>query len=252
MQKISILGCGWLGKPLAIALLKEGHIVKGSTTSLEKINELRSIGILPSVINIKHTEGYLDFLQSTILIISITCKDVTAFKKLMSYIEKSSIKKIIFISSTSVYNRNNKIITEEDAVLQTPLIEIENLFRNSTYFKSTILRFSGLYGEERHPANWFKDRKIPQPNGFVNMIHLTDCIEIIKKIIAADYWNTTLNACCNHHPTRREFYTAAKKSKGLPMPLFEENDVYEWKIISSQKLQNILEYTFIYDNLLQF
>ncbi len=33
----SILGCGWLGKPLAVSLLDEGFNVKGSTTSEEKL-----------------------------------------------------------------------------------------------------------------------------------------------------------------------------------------------------------------------
>jgi 3-hydroxyisobutyrate dehydrogenase-like beta-hydroxyacid dehydrogenase len=32
MEKISILGMGWLGKPLATLLLSEGYSVKGSTT----------------------------------------------------------------------------------------------------------------------------------------------------------------------------------------------------------------------------
>jgi len=32
-KRISILGTGWLGLPLAKALTEEGHILKGSTTS---------------------------------------------------------------------------------------------------------------------------------------------------------------------------------------------------------------------------
>ncbi|MEZ7854793.1 MAG: SDR family NAD(P)-dependent oxidoreductase, partial [Cyclobacteriaceae bacterium] len=30
---ISILGCGWLGLPLARQLVQQGHQIKGSTTS---------------------------------------------------------------------------------------------------------------------------------------------------------------------------------------------------------------------------
>jgi predicted dinucleotide-binding enzyme len=46
-QKISILGCGWLGFPLAQSLEKQGHKVKGSTTRPEKLSELRQAGIEP-------------------------------------------------------------------------------------------------------------------------------------------------------------------------------------------------------------
>ena len=40
MTKISILGCGWLGLPLAKAIVENGFSVKGSTTSSEKIATL--------------------------------------------------------------------------------------------------------------------------------------------------------------------------------------------------------------------
>jgi hypothetical protein len=82
------------------------------------------------------------------------------------------------------------------------------------------------------------------------MIHKEDCIEIIHEIIDQNCWNQTFNACSNHHPTRREFYTIAKLSSDFEVPEFEENEVYEWKIISSKKVQKVLEYTFTHDNLL--
>ena len=82
------------------------------------------------------------------------------------------------------------------------------------------------------------------------MIHQEDCIEIIHNIIAQDCWNITLNACSNHHPTRREFYTNAKQSLGLEVPSFIETDKPLFKIISSKKLQEVLSYEFIHDDLL--
>jgi nucleoside-diphosphate-sugar epimerase len=251
MKTVSVLGCGWLGKSLAISLLDEGYIVKGSTTSEEKLELLELNNIEPFIVDIASFEEFDDFLNSDILIIAITSKDIDGFENLISQIENSSIQKVIFISSTSVYGRRNKVMIEEDEVLKTPLSEIENLFRENTFFETTILRFAGLFGDERHPSNWFKKgRKIPQPKGFVNMIHREDCIEIIHEIIDQNCWNQTFNACSNHHPTRREFYTIAKLSSNSEVPEFEENEVYEWKIISSKKVQKVLEYTFIHDNLL--
>lgn len=252
MKNVSVLGCGWLGKSLAISFLEDGFTVKGSTTSEEKLDDLRSVGIEPYLVNISEFEEFDDFLNTDILIIAITSKDIDGFENLISQIQSSIVQKVIFISSTSVYPRINKKMTEEDAVLEgNPLTIIENLFRENTFFETTIIRFAGLFGGERHPSNWFKNgRKIPQPKGFVNMIHREDCIEIIHTIIAKNCWNETFNACSNHHPTREEFYVNAKMSKGLDTPIFEENEVLEWKIISSKKVQRVLEYEFIYDNLL--
>ena len=252
MKRVSVLGCGWLGKPLAISLLDEGYSVKGSTTSEEKLELLEMNNIEPYIVDISDFEEYDGFLNSDILIIAITSKDVDGFENLISQIENSDVQKVIFISSTSVYGKLNKVMTEEDAVLKTPLTEIEDLFRQNNFFETTIIRFAGLFGDVRQPSNWFKNgRKIPQPKGFVNMIHKEDCIEIMHTIIDQNCWDQTFNACSNHHPTRREFYTIAKLSNDFEVPEFEDNEVYEWKIISSKKLQDGLGYTFIHDDLLK-
>ena len=75
MTKISILGCGWLGFPLAKALIENGFSVKGSTTSTDKLTALENAGITPFLIEIgeKRINGDVDqFLdQSQILIINI-------------------------------------------------------------------------------------------------------------------------------------------------------------------------------------
>ncbi|WP_159948136.1 NAD(P)-binding domain-containing protein [Polaribacter septentrionalilitoris] len=253
MNKVSILGCGWLGKPLALSFLEDGFSVKGSTTTEDKISVLESLAIEPYLVDISDFEEYDLFLESDILVIAITSKDVDGFESLIAQIQESSIQKVIFISSTSVYPRINKVMTEEDEVVPNhPLVAIENLFKENTFFETTIIRFAGLFGGERHPANWFKNGKpIPQPNGFVNMIHQEDCIEIIHEIINQNCWNQTFNACANHHPTRRDFYINARESKGFEAPIFKNEEVYQWKIISSEKVQSFLGYVFTHNDLLR-
>lgn len=252
MKDISVLGCGWLGKEISVSLLEDGFSVKGSTTSEIKIPELESLGIDANRVDISENEEFDAFLDSDILIVSITSKDIDGFENLMHQIQDSTIQKVLFISSTSVYPSHNKIMTEEDEVnSNNPLVAIEHLFRENTFFETTILRFAGLFGDGRHPSNWFKDgRKIPQPKGFVNMIHRDDCIEIIHEIINQNCWNQTFNACVDHHPTRREFYSLASLAKGLKIPEFERNESYKWKIISSKKIINTLNYDFIHQDLL--
>ena len=54
MQKetITILGCGWLGLPLAKALVKSGYPVKGSTTREENLETLREAGLEPFLVEL--------------------------------------------------------------------------------------------------------------------------------------------------------------------------------------------------------
>jgi len=253
-QKISILGCGWLGKALAIELVNKQYELKGSTTSPEKVDLLNSIGINPFLVNINnHQDSITDFLNADILIIPITSKNSVDFKNLIFQIEKSNIKKVIFISSTSVYLNTNGTVTEETQTKTCALSEIEQLFRINTSFQTTIIRFGGLFGYDRQPANFIKpNKKIENPEGYINLIHRDDCIQIIEQIITKNCWQETLNSCADSHPKRRNFYKKEMNKAGKPTPQFNENSINAYKIVNSDKLKTLLNYKFKYDNLMEY
>tara|TARA_B100000767_G_scaffold41022_1_gene34755 strand:+ start:2508 stop:3275 length:768 start_codon:yes stop_codon:yes gene_type:complete len=253
-NNISILGCGWLGLSLALKLRSKGYSIKGSTTSKIKIAKLESNGLQPFIIDLSNRESeFKNFLNSEVLIIAIPSKNIAGFKNLIFHIENSKIKNILFISSTSVYPNSNSIITEENLIHKTPLYEIEMLFKTNTNFKSTILRFGGLIGYDRKPGNFFKNGKIiNHPDAFVNLIHRDDCIQIIKEIIAKNIWSKTLNACTDTHPKKRDFYTKEFRKEGRNNPIFNELASNEYKIINSDQLKKILNYNFIYSDLMKY
>lgn len=252
-NKISIFGCGWLGEPLASTLIQKEFSIKGSTTSEKKLALLNSKGIETYLIQLENlTTSIETFLSSEILIVNIPSKNVDGFNKLISFIEKSNIQKVIFISSTSVYDNSNEIITEKTPVKNCELVEIEQLFQLNTHFETTVIRFAGLLGYNRKPGNFFKNgRSIPNPEGVVNMIHQDDCIAIIEQIVLQNCWGEVFNACADTHPNRREFYTKSFHDIGLKLPVFNENDLHEIKLISNQKLKDILNYTFKYSDLMK-
>ncbi len=78
MTQISILGCGWLGFPLAKALLKKGFRIKGSTTSADKLATLENAGIESFLLVLDSNtvpDEFADFLaNSETLIIAIPPK----------------------------------------------------------------------------------------------------------------------------------------------------------------------------------
>jgi nucleoside-diphosphate-sugar epimerase len=268
-MKVSILGCGWLGFPLAKKLIEIGFEVKGSTTSENKLDLLKSNNIEPYLLELSETkvsECISDFLyNSDILIIDIPpglrkITEVTSektfvnkIKTLLPFIENSSINKVIFISSTSVYTDTDSIPTVTENTVLHPdtesgrqLIEAENLLLNNSHFTSTIIRFGGLVGEDRNPIHMLAGKtNIPNPNAPINLIHQQDCIEIICEILKQNCWNETFNAVAPNHPTRKKYYTEKAKQLHLTAPLFNENETNFGKIVSSEKLETILSYRFM-------
>jgi nucleoside-diphosphate-sugar epimerase len=272
-EKISILGCGWLGLPLAKSLLLKGYEVKGSTTSESKLDVLKNAGILPFQIQLEAHQiigSIEDFLKEIdVLIIDIppglrreisSLEEMTFVNKirtLVPFIEKSGIKKVIFVSSTSVYGDGFPIveISEEnkpnpDTESGKQLAIAETLLQSNLNFKTTVIRFGGLLGDDRHPAKFLAGKtNVENPDAPVNMIQREDCIGIIEK--ALDFarddnweWNQTFNAVAPQHPTRKAYYQNKALIFNLPLPTFAEDSESKGKMISSKKVETILGYSF--------
>ncbi|MBQ0768072.1 MAG: dTDP-glucose 4,6-dehydratase, partial [Bizionia sp.] len=119
-----------------------------------------------------------------------------------------------------------------------------------SHFETTILRFAGLFGYNRNPANFISSsKKMANPKGYVNLIHRDDCIGIIEEVIANKYSRTIFNACCSSHPQRNTFYTVLAKKYNKPLPVFTTQPNTAYKIVSNDKLVNTLNYSFIYNDL---
>lgn len=267
MIKISFLGCGWLGVPLAKALVENGFSVNGSTTSTEKLLTLENAGIFPFLIELG--EGSIngnvsEFLEgSQVLIIDIPPKlrgtatenFVAKIKNLIPFIEKSGIKKVVFVSSTSVYSDENKLVTEEtianpDTESGKQLVACEQLLQHNSHFETTVLRFGGLIGFDRNPIRYLAGRtNIENPNAPINLIHQEDCIGILLKIIEANCWGETFNAVAPFHPNREDYYTQKAKEYDLELPIFATSKPSIGKTILSNKLEKVLNYQFIKDSL---
>lgn len=251
MHKESILGCGWLGLPLAKRLIELGYAVKGSTTSKQGLDLLARSGVEPYQIDIGLlTDNIRRFLESPTLIIDIPTSNLSSFQKLLSHIDSSAVEKVLFVSSTSVYKEVNRVITEKDGLESpdSPWTIVEMLFRASPVFQTTIVRFGGLLGFDRNPARFYPpDKSIPAPESRVNMIHRDDCVSIIERILERDIWGETFNCCADNHPTKREFYAKAAKETKLKAPIFDEKDRSGYKIISNAKVKRCLDFEFAHD-----
>lgn len=160
-------------------------------------------------------------------------------KLLIEPIKKNAVKKIIFVTSTSVYGNEQGKVTEKTRPIPTSesgkqLLESELLFQNQTDFKTTIVRFGGLIGPDRHPITMLSGKEnLKNGNAPVNLIHLNDCVLILKQIIRENQWDETLNAVHPEHPTKEHYYTRTAIAKGLEPPKYGASISKNYKIIHS-------------------
>lgn len=261
-MKIGIIGCGWLGFPLAKVLIEKGHNVYGTTTSPAKLHALSQSSIEAFLITTNETgiEGAIQsFLKPLdVLIINIPPRlrgqsrenYVPKIKHLVHEVEKSSVKKLLFIGSTAIYANDNSTVTEDTIpVPETEsgiqLLTVEKLLVENKHFNTTILRFGGLFGADRHPANFLSGRKnVANPLAPVNLIHLSDCIGIITAIIKNDVWGDQFNAAHPDHPLKHEYYTKKAVLAGMESPEFDTENASIGKTIDPGKLLNKFSYKF--------
>ena len=268
-NKISILGCGWLGLPLAKKLIENGYEVKGSTTSESKLELLKNAGISPYQIKMEENEitGNMEsFLENTdVLLVDVPPKlrgdftenFVQKIKNLIPFVENSKVEKVLFVSSTSVYGDTFPIqeLDEESALNPDTesgkqLVEVEKLLQSNENFQTTILRFGGLIGPERNPAKFLAGQEnVANPNAPINFIHQEDCIGIICAMLRQVEndnwkWNDTFNAVTPNHPNRENYYTEKALEMNLKVPTFVKDSDSIGKKISSKKLQGMLHYSF--------
>lgn len=268
-NKISILGTGWLGFPLAKKLIQVGYEIKGSTTSKSKLEVLEFNQIQPFQIELSENEikgNITDFLEnSEVLMINIPPKlrsnpsenFVKKIKLLIAEIEKSTVKNVLFVSSTSVYADAFPIAVIDENSIPNPdsesgkqLLETEEILLSNPNFQTQILRFGGLIGNDRHPIKFLAGKtNVENPEAPINLIHQEDCIEIIvqllKRVQHGDVViNSVFNVVAPQHPTRKSYYTQKAKENHLTLPIFENSEKSFGKLINSKKVENFLNYRF--------
>jgi hypothetical protein len=252
MAVVSIIGLGWLGKSLAETLLLKGYSVKGSSTNAEKVDHLIGKGIMARQFYLNPYpggQGFLDLFNTDILFINIPPKTRSMpstfypeqMKFLKEMIVQNKIKKVIYVSSTSVYPDKNQIAVEDDVIDKEntgnePLYFSEQLLWKDRTYDLTIIRFGGLLGVDRVPGKYFSDKMDVVGDTPVNYIHRDDAVNMVIWIIEKSLWNQVFNGVAPFHPKRREVYEKNAGELGFPPPKSYALEGSSWKEISTDKL----------------
>jgi nucleoside-diphosphate-sugar epimerase len=267
-KTISILGCGWLGLPLGEQLVLAGYSVRGSTTSADKLPVLQQKGIDAYVLRLNTApEGNLTaLLQADTLLINIPPKagkmgddfHPQQIQSLVTALQDSPVKHIIYVSSTSVYPEVSSVVQEAD-VTTLEQTSAPALFRAEMLVQAlgparvvTVLRCGGLMGYDRIPGKYVAGRQVDSGAVPVNYLHRDDAVGILTSLIDTPLAGV-FNAVSPEHPNREAIYRKSCADFGYALPSFvEPSESVPYKVISPDKLIQATNYQFLYLNPLTF
>ena len=119
MNRIAVIGCGWLGLRLAKNLIENNYkVIAQKLLEKElKCNKLKIKGIIFKIDNEK-IFGETNFLKNIDQLIISIPPSIKNYKKTIGTLYKlikynNNIKKVIFLSSISVYGKNENEILED-------------------------------------------------------------------------------------------------------------------------------------------
>ncbi len=265
---MAVVGCGWLGLPLARHLLARGHRVLGTTTTPEQLPPLARAGIEARLLQLGpawEPAEEADFIawlsQASVLVINVPPRAAVAggyprlLRPLHRAVAAAGLRAVVFVSTTGVYPDEPRLMREADALstrdAASDVLRTEGHFvPRHGQWQSTVLRLGGLFGPGRAPGRFLAGRReLPLGDAPVNLLHLTDAVGVLGTVVGRGIWGHTLNVCAQGHPPRREFYPAAARLLGLEPPTFLA-DSAGGKLIESSRLRAVVPYEFQHDDVL--
>ena len=264
MHAVGILGCGWLGVPLAHHLMGSGYRVRGSRTSTQGVSILEKEGISGFKVLLEEntSEGVAPFLEDLdYLVIGIPPGRnshnqgslLQKVSQLLAWTQSSKIQRLIFLSSISVYGSKGKTFDEEcvpepETDSAKTLLACENLII-AKHTSSVIIRLGGLVGPDRNPITSLQGKTIANPKGKINFVHQKDAVEGISSLIATPKVEGVFNLVSPHHPERATYYSFQAQIRGLAVPEFAQEETIN-RIIEGTKITQYTSFSYSVDNLL--
>jgi nucleoside-diphosphate-sugar epimerase len=278
-MRVLIVGCGYVGLPLGVELIRLGHEVSGLRRNAAAENELKAAGIKPLVADITQPEMLAKLPRGfdwVVNCVSSTGGDAEDYRQvylqgarnLIEWLAPNPPKKFVYTSSTSIYGQTDGSQVKETSPTE-PLVETAKVLLETEKvllaavaerkFPAVILRVAGIYGPDR--GHWFKQflKNEARIEGdglrFLNMIHRDDLIGCIIAALKNGRPGEIYNAVDDEPVSQMNFFQWLAGTVGkYPPPSVPENPDENRKRgvtnkrVSNRKLKMELGCQFKYPN----
>lgn len=253
-MRVLIAGCGDVGSLLAVALLREGHVVYGlkrDTSSLpEGVKAIQADLTNPSTLkNLPEGIDQLVFMPTP------ASRDqagyeaifIQGWKNVWAALKQAPIRTLL-VSSTAVFGESNGGSVNEQTLPDPTgfngkmLLKMEQLAAACTD-KLVVVRISGIYGPGRERLIRMavsKDLEIQKsPPYFTNRIHRDDAAAALKHLLEIDKPEALYLASDDLPAPRYEVVEWLARAQGKPAPVaVAAEEASRGKRVSNKKLRN--------------
>ncbi len=219
MKSLLVVGCGYVGSAFAQSVAQQHIPVWGLRRNPDKSDAIRALGVepicadllLPETLQLPHTE---------VVVVAVPPnwrenqgRDyVQGIQNLINVLQSQPPKRLIWISSTSVYSQQDGEWVDESTDPQPAqersriLLEAESAVLQAP-FETMVLRLGGIYGPQRDRVSLLQNgRASVQSTDYINQIHLEDIVGILGLLIEKGQAGEVYLGVDDQPTPKNEFY----------------------------------------------
>ncbi|MBM4005414.1 MAG: NAD-dependent epimerase/dehydratase family protein [Planctomycetes bacterium] len=236
--RLLVVGCGYLGKRVAMRHLETVGPVWALTRSQAHADEFARVGLKPVLADVMRPET-LDQLPEVERVLYAVGFDRRAGHSIHQVYQQGlanvllrlpdSIRRFVYISSTGVYGQSTGEWVDEESECQPiraggeACLAAEKFIADSTVAgRSNCLRLAGIYGPGRIP--YLKELRegspLPVGEGYLNLIHVVDGAEAALAALACQTAPRTWNVADGTPVLRPDYYRFVAAALRAPAPQF--------------------------------
>ena len=217
-KRVSILGCGWIGKVLRESLEVQSSVVNCLSKDIDANDRAQMYSCDTFIIAIPQRDNYLEVLETTLKKLDVSTQ-------------------VILLSSISFYD-GKALVVEAEALVQKMHPDV------------TVLRLGGLMGYDRI-AGKYTAGKVLTSDARTNYIHRDDVLGIIESIIAQNIRSEIFDVVAPIQSNKKEIFSKNAKRFGFKETEFLKGDT-KGKELSPTKLCDVLGYVFKKEDVKEF
>jgi nucleoside-diphosphate-sugar epimerase len=278
MNRLLILGCGYVGSAVAWRAVDEGREVTAVTRNPGKAAVLAATGVHAVVADLAGSDWHGQVGREFELVLNCVASGGggaegyrrsyrDGMRSVLSWLRSVEVGTLVYTSSTSVYAQDGGMRVDESMPAEGRndtaqiLVETENLLRNATKAERAnlrrwfILRLAGIYGPDRHSlldAIRTGYTSLPGTGGHrLNLAHRDDIADAIFACLDAPptVRDQVFNVADDAPATKHEVavWIAAKLGKAAPVLSGEATGAGRGKlpdrIIANGRIKEMLGWT---------